>query len=319
MCLCCCDTRKSILIYLIVSTSLAFIYGIVALSQFGSNTDIYEFLIIKLEALEKAKDLLNSYSRRMQYYPYTYTNPYSQTIKDLDLDKESLEEINKISLDDIEKKSYGMVKRLKGIENGLGVLIFVFTLIFLGAEITYLVFIRGIKEYQLMQTKWFNIFNIVRIVVYSLSIAFIFLSILYGCLLIGCLSQYITLVNVFDSCCSGIMIGMIYGYFSFWLFITLSCGFGKERTLFVEVGSEENPGVQAKYDVNGNAIVRAIVSVQPVIGVNAQIDMKPPNTFYQQVPPNNAINQQYQPQIQQQIQDKPADPNSGRNLNQNNG
>ena len=44
MCICCCFTRKSLLIYGIVLTSVAFIYGIVAISQFGSNTDEYDLI-----------------------------------------------------------------------------------------------------------------------------------------------------------------------------------------------------------------------------------------------------------------------------------
>ena len=326
MCFCCCTTRKSILIYLIIITSFAFIYGIVALSQFGSSSDIYDILIKRLELLESMPSTSNSgipsYGtyRRMQFYP----GYYPTYIDSLTGDAKSASIIIGLTKDSIENKGYGMVKSLKGIENGLGVLIFVFTIIFLGAEIVYLFFIRGIKEFQLMETKIYNIFNIIRIVVYALAIAFIFLSILYSCLLIGALAQYISLINNLDSCASGMVVGMVYGYYSFWFFITLSCGFSKERSLFIAVGSEQNPGAEAKYDVNGNAIVRAIISVQPVVGTNLQYDMKPPNLPYQQVPnyypqpqQNIATNQIPQPQIQQQIQDKTVDPNSGRNLNEN--
>ena len=90
--------------------------------------------------------------------------------------------------------------------------------------------------------------------------------------------------------------------------------------------------MKTQYDVKGNQILRALVTVQPVIGVNPQypqIQMKPPNYPYQQVPnqyykpqPNYTMNQmrqpKIQPQIEQQIQDKSTYPNSGRNLNQNN-
>lgn len=320
MCFCCCTTRKSILIYLIIITSVAFIYGIVALSQFGSSSDIYDRLIKRLEELESSPSTRNSGYRRMQIYPGYYPN----YIDSLTGDAKSISIIDDLKKEDLEGKGYGMIKSLKGIENGLGVLIFVFTIIFLGAEIVYLFFSRGIKEFQLMETKIYNIFNIIRIVVYALAIVFIFLSILYACLLIGPLAQYISLINNVDSCASGMVVGMIYGYYSFWFFITLSCGFSKERYLFIAVGSEQNPGAEARYDVNGNAIVRAIISVQPIIGTNLQYDMKPPNLPYQQVPnpypqpqQNYATNQQPQPQIQQQIQDKTADPNSGRNLNEN--
>ena len=61
MCFCCCVTRKSILIYAIVISSFAFIYGIVAISKFGSSTEIYKALINKLKELEK-KNQYTSYS-----------------------------------------------------------------------------------------------------------------------------------------------------------------------------------------------------------------------------------------------------------------
>ena len=337
MCFCCCDSRKSILIYMIVTTSFAFIYGIIALSQFGSSTDIYKSLINKIEKLESSgSSNANPYGRRMQY-PYYGNDPYYDQAWDL-LDNDSKERIEKLTTDDLNNNAYGMIKSLKGIENGLGVLLFVFIIIFLGFEIVYLVFIRGIKEFQLLPTKIYNLFNIIKIVVYALAIVFIFLGILYSFLLMGVLIQYIGFMGL-DSCAGRIIVGMTFGDYCFWLFIILSCGFGKERNLFILVGSESNPGVNAQYDVNGNQIVRAIISTQPVFGVNPQIITKPPNLPYQQVPATNPYYQpqiqaqpqiQTQPQIQaqpliqaqppqvqiqQEIQNIPADPSSGRNLN----
>jgi len=52
MCICCCFTRKSLLIYGIILTSIAFIYGIVAISQFGSNTDEYDLIKTGLDACD---------------------------------------------------------------------------------------------------------------------------------------------------------------------------------------------------------------------------------------------------------------------------
>ena len=65
MCFCCCVTRKSILIYTVVISSFAFIYGIVAISRFGSSTEIYKALIDKLKELEDQR-----YSSSNPYYPY---------------------------------------------------------------------------------------------------------------------------------------------------------------------------------------------------------------------------------------------------------
>lgn len=329
MCFCCCTTRKSILIYLIVVTSFAFIYGIIAIAEFGSNTDIYDYLIDRLDYLEDQGSSSRS-SRRMQYNPY---DPYSHSnyeyAKSI-LDTASVAEIDALTYDVIKGKSYGLVRSLKGIENGLGVVLFIFPIIFLAAEIVFLVFAWGNKEFQIMKTTTYNILYPIKIVVYALAIIFIFLAILYGCLLIGALAQYISLVHIFDSCGLGMVIGIVYGYYCFWYYIILSCGLASERNLFVAVGSEEKPGASAQYDVNGNPIVKAVVATPAIIGVSPQMvvqPVQPMNIPYQQVPVyNQNLGQQASPIVYQQsqmpmqpqiIQDKNVDPNSGRKLNEN--
>ena len=305
MCFCCCISRKSIIIYSIVITIIAFIYGVVAISEFGSKTEIYKYLVDKIEYLEEHKT-----SRRLQYpyYPYNYNYDYAKLI----LDSASQAKIDSLTMAILEEKGYGLIKSLKGIENGLGVLLFVFTIIFLAAEIVYLIFAWGTKEVQIMKTTLFNILNGVKIGVFTFAIIFIFLSILYGILLIAVLAQYISLIGFFDSCGIGMVVGMVYGYYCFWIFITLSCGFSKERSLFVEVGSEAKPGPKAEYDVNGNPIIKAVIPVQAVI-VN-QPNMAVP---YQQVPYNNPqvqpviYQQQQPPQPVTQTQNNMLDINSG--------
>lgn len=326
MCFCCCTTRKSILIYLIVVTSFAFIYGIIAISQFGSSTDIYDYLIDKLDRLESSgSPSSSSGNRRLQ--PYNYPNTY-QAAKVI-LDTASVSKIDSLTYEDINGKSYGMVKSLKGLENGLGVVLFIFPILFLVAEIVFLVFSWGNKEFQIMKTSTYNILYVLKIIAYALAIIFIFLAVLYGCLLIVALAQYISLVTFLDSCARGIIIGIVFGYYCFWYYIILSCGFASERNLFISIGSEEKPGANAQYDVNGNPIVRAILSAQPVIGVNPQMVVQPIQPVqqmaipYQQIPVYNqnlgqqtspVIYHQSQEPIQQQTQDKNVDPNSGRNL-----
>lgn len=326
MCFCCCTTRKSILIYLIVVTSFAFIYGIIAISQFGSSTDIYDYLIDKLDRLESSgSPSSSSGNRRLQ--PYNYPNTY-QAAKVI-LDTASVSKIDSLTYEDINGKSYGMVKSLKRLENGLGVVLFIFPILFLVAEIVFLVFSWGNKEFQIMKTSTYNILYVLKIIAYALAIIFIFLAVLYGCLLIVALAQYISLVTFLDSCARGIIIGIVFGYYCFWYYIILSCGFASERNLFISIGSEEKPGANAQYDVNGNPIVRAILSAQPVIGVNPQMVVQPIQPVqqmaipYQQIPVYNqnlgqqtspVIYHQSQEPIQQQTQDKNVDPNSGRNL-----
>lgn len=307
MCFCCCISRKSIIIYSIVITIIAFIYGIIAISEFGSKTEIYKYLVDTIEYLEEHKT-----SRRLQYYSPYYTNYYNYDYAKLILDSASKAKIDSLTMNILEEKGYGLIKSLKGIENGLGVLLFVFTIIFLAAEIVYLIFAWGTKEVQIMKTTLFNILNGVKIGVFTFAIIFIFLSILYGILLIAVLAQYINLIGFFDSCGIGMAVGIVYGYYCFWIFITLSCGFSKERSLFVEVGSEAKPGPKAEYDVNGNPIIKAVIPVQAVI-VN-QPNMAVP---YQQVPYNNPqsqpviYQQQQPPQPVTQTQNNMLDINSG--------
>lgn len=78
-----------------------------------------------------------------------------------------------------------------------------------------------------------------------------------------------------DSCSLGIILGMAYSYYSFWVYITLSCIFGKERKLFIEVGSVANPGLGARYDPFGKLYVKTVVSSQ-VVAFNPQIMAKSP-------------------------------------------
>ena len=93
---------------------------------------------------------------------------------------------------------------------------------------------------------------------------------------------YIGLVDNTDSCSRRIFLQYAYGYFSFWIYITLACIFGKERQLFIDVGCETNPGVKATYDVNGNVIVRAVIT---------------PNQQVQVFNPNNQFNPMNQPSL----------------------
>ena len=58
-----------------------------------------------------------------------------------------------------------MIKRLKGIENGFVILFFIFTIIFLAAEIVYLYFAYGIGEYQLLKEKTYKVLNILKIII----------------------------------------------------------------------------------------------------------------------------------------------------------
>ena len=206
MCICCCFTRKSLLIYSIVITCFAFFYGIIAISQFASKTDNYKILKGIIDAYETAKA---SNSRRLKPNNYYYDDEYYHLGDD-----ERARYNMYLNVAEFGDYTFGIIKRLKGIENGLGSILFVFPIIFLAAEIAYIVFVSGIRETQVLAMKTFEVLNALKIVTYTLSIIFIFLAIGYGALLLGALIQYISYAEVFDSCASKILIGMVFGYYS---------------------------------------------------------------------------------------------------------
>ena len=151
MCFCCCTTRKGNLIYAIVISAIAFIYGIVVMAEFGSKTDIYYYLILAIDYIEEnGSNLSGNGYQRIFSIPGINTRrstaeeayEYSKEI----LDNESMNRINSFTYDYLKTQSYGLVKSLKGIENGLGVILFVFALLFLVAAIVFLIFAWGIKE-----------------------------------------------------------------------------------------------------------------------------------------------------------------------------
>ena len=335
MCICCCFTRKSLLIYSLVISSLAFVYGIIAISQFASKTENYKLLKGLIDAYDSAK----ANSRRLKPSNYYYDDEYYR----LEIDARARYNIY-LNIAEFGSSTYGLIKRLKGIENGLGSILFVFPILFLAAEIAYVVFVSGIRETQVLSMKAFAVLNVLKILTYTFSIIFIFFAIGYGALLLGALIQYMNFAEIFDSCATRILAGMFFGYYSFWYYITLACIFGRERQYFVEVGNETAPGPRATYDINGKPIVRAIIPNQQIIGIAPQMMIQPVNLPYQQVQvvntpynqqipvydkgfnPQQPIQQQSQQPIQQQpqqqIEQEPKqenqNPTSGRRLSNKN-
>ena len=58
--------RKSLLIFSIIDSAVVFIYGIATLATFGSDTEIYEVLIWKIDDLESSSSSL--FSGSSNYY-----------------------------------------------------------------------------------------------------------------------------------------------------------------------------------------------------------------------------------------------------------
>lgn len=312
MCFCCCESRKSILIYLLITTIIAFIYGIVCLSQFAYKTDIYIYLIARINYLD-VRDTSNNINRRTATnYPSNYNDYYSEI-----LDSESISFINSLNSQYVQEHNHKNIERCEGIEKGLGVTLFVFSLIFLCVIIVYLVFSTCVyKETQVLPTTLFNIFYYVKLGYEILAIIFIFLGILYSILIVVVLVEYINFMDNFDSCAGKMVIQMIYGYYCFWFYIVLSCGLAKERQLFIDVGEENKIGPKAEYDLNGNVIAKPVVilaqtpqtgtlvqsgvpqtGVNPQPGVNPQTGVNPQIVVNPQtgtIPQNNGQYQMYQ-------------------------
>jgi len=121
-----------------------------------------------------------------------------------------------------------------------------------------------------------------------------------------------------DTCAGNIILQMIYGECCFWYYIIISCGFSMEHSLFIEIGEENKIGPKAKYDLNGNLIVKPVVDMNPQIGVithpgvivqsgvNPIIDNQ--NMIYYQQVNQEPINSQNLIQVMQnqtQVQNQP--------------
>ncbi len=261
--------------------SIEFIFGILAIANFGSNTDVYDIIRSFLELYDDAKN-----GRTLSDYSTLNEN-----------DRKSV--YNLITGGDLDSSPYNLVLMLKGMEKGLGTILFVFSIIFLVAEIVYMVFICGVSENQVLKVGTFHVLRVLKVITYTFSIIFIFLSFFYGVMLFAIFITYIGLVDNTDSCSRRILLQYAYGYYSFWIYITLACIFGRERQLFLAVGSEVNPGLRAEYNINGVPIVRTVVTPQ-IIGVGPQMVVQPAIFPYQQV---QAYNQQMMPN--QMIQQNP--------------
>ena len=233
MCICCCNTRKSILIYMMIISLIAFIYGVIALTQFASKTQLYT-------------DFIDTMNRGGGPGIDTYHGKTEDEEPPVGI------AVKLYSKDDLKELNYGFTKSLKGIENGIGIVLFIFPLIFLIVEVVFFIFVWGDKEYKVLSNTLYKIFNIIKIVCIVLSIIFIFLSLAYIALLaVAFIQLFFLLLSILNEMTVKIIIGIVFGIYSFWFYINLSCAFCKERNLFKNVGSIDNPGPNAN-GANGN-------------------------------------------------------------------
>ena len=271
---CCCSSRRILIIYGIVISGITFIYEIAVISNFGSRTNNYKIL---REEIKLYEDIKETDSNFLELYYEIY---------DFYLLTDDMKEfLNKFAsdYDNLERYSYGMIKRLKGIENGFVIIFFIFTIIFIAVEIVYLYFSCGICEYQLLKVKTYKILNILKIITLIFSSIFVLLSICFTVMVQVSYIQYFDFVDSFDKCLTGIMMDIFLGYYNFFFYLNLDCIFYKELTLFRKVGSESSPGENAAYDVNGNPIIRTMVQGQQIISTNQQMINHNVNLYSQQV------------------------------------
>ena len=220
MCICCCNTRKSLLIYMMIISVIAAVYGIIVLTQFASKTDIYDNFIKRLKYVEEEEVGEEAYESLDE----------NATVEQL---------IGAFGDPQIKDKSVSLIKNLKNIENGMGIVLFIFPLIFLIIEVVFLILMLGNKEYK---PTLYKILNIIRIVCIVLSIILILLSILYIVFLAMAFVQFFFIVPAITihEFLARIIIGIVFGIYLFWFYITLSCAFCKERNLFKSVGPNAN-------------------------------------------------------------------------------
>ena len=76
MCICCCETRKSLLISAIIISILSIIYGIITVSQFGHKSLVYKYLKAKLDSYDAIKDTLSLYFQGLKYCQHVYIGAF---------------------------------------------------------------------------------------------------------------------------------------------------------------------------------------------------------------------------------------------------
>jgi len=242
-----------------IMSLIGFILGIFVLLNFGSNTDIYKFFKERLDY--ESENIYQNYTSFSSYSSKTFTliTQYNYKLQDYD----SFMNILFLESNEFNNKSYGIIKKLNSIENGIGIILFIFNLLFLGSEILVFIYSLGDKEFTLLSNKIFNILNYTLIISLILSSIFLVLSLTYGILLDTSFNEYDEIVRVdYDSCEDNIMIGTIYGYYGFWHYIVLIVGFPVLRYKFIKVGYGDKPGPLSQFDINGNRIIRSHSNMQ---------------------------------------------------------
>lgn len=223
-------------------SSIGFIWGIIILSRFGSNTGIYKIIKARIDIYESQEKNENKNSNL--YFPNFFNlrikkfrnidenddkhDKYNDIYDYNDLnskDKQSYENILQLKPFDFKFNSYGLIRNLKDIEIGIAVILFIFYFLFLGVEIFYLIYSLGDKEFKVLPNKIFFTMNYISLISFLSSFLLLILSIAYAVLLIIANSEYYKLVKVKnDNCYTSILLDYIYGFYGAFHFIVFAHG-----------------------------------------------------------------------------------------------
>jgi hypothetical protein len=164
--------------------------------------------------------------------------------------------ISNLNYYDLEGKSYNVLKHLRGIETGFGATFIVSLILFYLFIFIFLGFSCGNKEYTLSSESTFNCLTCLKTICITLSILLIFLSLAYSTLLSVAMTQYLQFIEnaKVDTFLERLAVGIIFGLYGFYYYITLSCGFCAEKNLYLQLGFEGMPGKFAKYYSDGTPI-----------------------------------------------------------------
>ena len=272
MCFCCCQTRQTINIILLIITLSIFVYSSITIITHASNTILYETFENRLESVKPTSKKHSSendnsntntnnnddYNRDEELNNYILQNfrKYVDSPKDIN----SYYYISTLNYYDLEENKHDVLKALRGIEKGFGITFIVLHILFLIFIISFLCNSCGDREYTLSSLSTFNSLMRIKIICISLSILLIFLSLAYSILLFFALTQYVKFITnpQLDTFIEKIIVGMSYGIYSLYYYITLSCGFWAEKNLYFQLGYEGNPGKFAKFYKDGTPVRRHI-------------------------------------------------------------
>ncbi len=269
MCFCCCSTRQTINIILLIITLSILAYSSITFLKHASNTILYEAFENKLESAKPTSSRNpssendnsntnnlsdNNNDDELNNYISQKYSKYVDSLKDIN----SYYYISTLSYYDLEEKKHDVLKALRDIENGFGITFIILHILFLIAIISFLCNSCGDIEYTLSTLSTFNSLMRVKTICIALSILVIFLSLAYSFLLFVALAQYYRFIsNVkVDTLIDNAIIGMSYGIYSIYYYITLSCGLCAEKNIYSQLGYEGNPGKLAKFNKDGSPVRR---------------------------------------------------------------